>query len=105
MERNITMTRIDMENNIVEFEHKKALDNAFLLLSYVHQMPQFKQETPSEFLNKWAESYCDFLEEKKPSEVFEKQFKKIREENKRLEKEILKALKMGNMKKIMELKK
>lgn len=77
------MTRIDMENNIVEFEHKKALDDAFLLLSYVHQMPQFKEETPSEFFNKWAYSYQEFLEEKNPSKVFEKQFKKIREENKR----------------------
>lgn len=77
------MTRIDMENNIVEFEHKKALDDAFLLLSYVHQMPQFREETPSEFLNKWTYSYQEFLEEKNPSKVFEKQFKKIREENKR----------------------
>lgn len=83
LRRNITMTRIDMENNIVEFEHKKALDDAFLLLSYVHQMPQFKQESPSEFLAKWAEYYQEFLEEKNPSKVFEKQFKKIREENKK----------------------
>ncbi|MDO7253925.1 hypothetical protein [Helicobacter cappadocius] len=99
------MTRIDMENNIIEFEHKKALDDAFLLLSYIHQMPQFKKESPSEFMNKWAESYQDFLEEKKPFKRFEREFKKIRQENKKEQKEMLKALDRGDIKKFMELKK
>lgn len=98
------MTRIDIENNIIEFEHKKALDDAFLLLSYIHQMDQFKKESPSEFLENWADSYKEFLETKNPSERFQEQFKRIRAENKKMEKELIKSLNSGNIKNFLKLK-
>ncbi|PAF52948.1 hypothetical protein BKH42_08545 [Helicobacter sp. 13S00482-2] len=78
------MTKIDLENNIVEFEHNKALKSAFLLLSYVHQMEQFKKESPKEFLQNWAEEYENFLKEAEPSKKFRNEFKSIREKNKKM---------------------
>ncbi|PAF41069.1 hypothetical protein [Helicobacter sp. 11S03491-1] len=78
------MTRIDLEKNIVEFEHRKALDHAFLLLSYIHQLEAFKDESPKEFLKNWAESYEDFLKQNKPSEKFKNEFKIIQKENQKM---------------------
>lgn len=84
----MSKTIIDLENNIVEFEHREARIHAFLLLSYIHHMEQFKNENPLEFLQNWATSYEEFLKKENPAKRFKAKFKEIRAKNKKMDETI-----------------
>ncbi|PAF50475.1 hypothetical protein [Helicobacter sp. 13S00477-4] len=99
------MTRIDIDNNIIEIKHSTALEDAYLLLSYAHQQEPFKDESPEEFIKGLAESYEIFLQKNNIFERFRDKFKEIKQQHKNLEKEFDKAFKVWDVKKMQKIKK